>query len=136
MMLGSVHVQPSITVPLALALAAGLAWYWWRVGRRWKRAARRVVRRLSILLIALSLPALVRGLSFSNPFDEPQAYLVTWTVATMLVLAVLAVGSLDAVLTYRVHRREYEEALHRVRRELTEGASPSEKTGAGERGQP
>jgi len=116
----AVLVHPLLTVPPALALVAGLVWYWLRVGHRWRRTPRRGVRRLSIALIVVSLPPVVRGLSFSDPDREGIEWAVTWAVATMLIFAVVMIGALDAMLTYRVHRREYDEALRRARQELTQ----------------
>ena len=131
MMIAAVHVDPVITVPAAVCLAAGIVWYWFRVGRCWKARGRRGVRRASLAFMVISLPALVRGLSYCDPELEPREYMISWSVATLLVLMVLATGCIDGVLTLGTHRRQYRDAVRRVSEEVAEAARKDAEGGEG-----
>ena len=98
--------------------------------------ARRRVRRISILLVLLTLPGLVRGLSFVDSDVAPRDYVVTWSVAMTMVLLTLVTALLDGLVTFHrlrhVERRELDEAaaslaraaLEERRRRDAEGGDP------------
>lgn len=121
-MIASVHVDPRLTVPLAILLAAGLVWFWARLGRPQVPEQRRRVRRLSVFLMLLSLPAFVRGLSYLDreiPAHQPE-YLIAWSIALLLALAILLTACVDILVSMRLHRREYEKEIERAGAELRE----------------
>jgi 4-amino-4-deoxy-L-arabinose transferase-like glycosyltransferase len=121
-MIAAVHVDPRITMPIAILIAAGLMWFWYRLGRPEVPASRRRVRRVSVFLMLLSLPAFVRGLSFldrSVPADQAD-YLLAWSIGLLLVLAVFLTACVDILVSMRLHRREYEKEIERAGAELRE----------------
>ena len=117
-MIGAFHLQPTVTLTLAAAVAAFLIWYWLRLGRSCVPCGRRRVRRLSLCFMFLTLPVLVRGLSFVDPAVEKRAYLITWTAVLMLVLIVLLTAFLDVVVSLKVHRAQQAEELMQAGEQL------------------
>jgi hypothetical protein len=121
-MIAAVHLDPRITMPIAILVAAGLMWFWFRLGRPEVPASRRRVRRLSVLFMLLSLPAFVRGLSFLDrkvPADQGD-YLLAWSIGLLLALAVFLTACVDILVSMRLHRREYEKEIERAGAELHE----------------
>jgi hypothetical protein len=104
-MLGA-HMAPTITVPLALLLAAFLVWMWIRVGRQDLPKPIRALRRSTIFLSLLALPGLVRGLSFLTPSIQNQQlqYVLTWTGVMAIVLLILLIACVDLLLVGRFER--------------------------------
>ena len=136
MTLAAVHVDPRLTVTAALVAAGLLVAYWLRLGRAAVPPARRRVRRVSIVLMFVTMPGLVRGLSFVDPALTPREYVVTWSVALIMVLLTLFTALLDGLVTFRrlrsVERRELDDAaasLARAVRDELRGRDP-------ERGEP
>lgn len=121
-MIASVHVDPRVTLPAAILIAAILVWLWFRLGRPQVPPARRRVRRLSLFLMLLSLPAFVRGLSYLDrevPAHQSD-YLLAWSLGLMLALAVFLTACVDVLVSMRIHRREYENEIERAGAELRE----------------
>jgi hypothetical protein len=100
------HLAPSISVPIAVLLAAFLIWMWFRVGRQGLPKPIRALRRSSIFLSLLVLPGLVRGLSFLTPSVPGQQlqYVLTWTGVMAVVLLILLVACVDLLLVGRFER--------------------------------
>ncbi len=101
----TLHIDAMITVPLALIVACGLIWYWFRVGTSRTPRACLIARRLSMVILVLSLPTFVRGLSFVDPEVDPSAYLSTWLVAIATILLVIVISSTDALMVLRFHQQ-------------------------------
>jgi len=121
-MIAAVHVDPRVTLPAAILVALILVWFWFRLGRPEVPPARRRVRRLSLFLMLLSLPAFVRGLSYLDrevPADQSD-YLLAWSLGLMLALAVFLTACADVLVSMRIHRREYEKEIERAGAELRE----------------
>ncbi|MDY7107833.1 MAG: hypothetical protein SYC29_04270 [Planctomycetota bacterium] len=119
-MIAAVFVDPWITMPIAILIAGGLAWFWYRLGRPGVPPSRRRVRRLSVFFMLLSLPAFVRGLSYLDleaPADR-QGFVLAWSIALLLVLAVFLIACIDILVSMRLHRREYEKEIERAGKEL------------------
>jgi ABC-type Fe3+ transport system permease subunit len=119
-MIGQVFVDPRFSLPAALLVAAVLVAYWIRLGREDVPESRRRVRRISLFFMLLSLPAFVRGLSYLNPQQHPTDFILTWTVATMLLLLVIGTALADAVVSLRLHRTEFEREIEKAGSELRE----------------
>ena len=117
-MMGQVFIDARYTLAAALLIAALLVWYWVRLGRETVPESRRRVRRLSLFFMLLSLPALVRGLSYLSPRQDPSDFVITWTVATVMVLLVIGTALADAVVSLRLHRREFEGEIEKAGTEL------------------
>jgi ABC-type molybdate transport system permease subunit len=117
-MMGQVFIEARYTLTAALLIAALLAWYWLRLGRETVPESRRRVRRLSLFFMLLSLPAFVRGLSYLSPRQNPSDFVITWTVATVMLLLVIGTALADAVVSLRLHRREFEGEIEKAGTEL------------------
>jgi putative copper export protein len=129
-MLAAGHIHPRLTIPLALALAAVLAWYWHRMGRPGVPTIRRRLRRFSLILMLVSLPLLVAGLSFLDRRAHSGAYFNVWTLALLLMLAIILLALLDAVLNVRLLRNDRREAISDAARELIEAARAAKESAA------
>ncbi len=105
MILALVHLDPLLTVPAAISLAIVIVWYWRRLGRVEAVPARRLIRKVSLTLMLLSMPAFVRGLSFLDPAVDKKAYLITWITVILLTLLIAATAMLDAWFSIRTHRK-------------------------------
>ncbi|MCP3902579.1 MAG: hypothetical protein GY715_03000 [Planctomycetes bacterium] len=105
MMIADVLADPRLTLPGALLVVVVVAWYWWRLGRVSVPRSRRLIRRASIVLVLLLLPALVRGLSYLDAEIDGRAFVVAWSVATILVLLILLVACIDALMTIGQERQ-------------------------------
>jgi undecaprenyl pyrophosphate phosphatase UppP len=120
MLFAAVHLSPYVSLPIAAGLAAVMIWYWFRIGRPIVPVSRRKIRRFSIAVMLLSLPVFVRGLSFldhQNPADKQQ-YVMTWTIATFMLLMVVATALMDAINSLRLHQRHQHQAMHDTAAEL------------------
>jgi len=104
-MIATAHLDPRMTVPVAIIVAGIVVWYWWRLGHSTVPRSRRLIRRMSMFLVLMLLPALVRGLSYLDAGIDGHAYVVAWSVATLLVLLILLVACIDALMTIGQERR-------------------------------
>jgi hypothetical protein len=120
MTLAAVHLAPTLTIPLAIALSGLLAWYWFRLGRAEVPTSRRRIRRASLAIMLLSLPMFVRALSFLDPEVDQRPYVLTWTIATLMVLVVIVAAVIDAVNNLRLHHAQRLDALHEAAIELAQ----------------
>ena len=118
MILAAVHLQPFWTIPPVLAAGAMLIWYWFRLGQLQAPPSRRRIRRWSVVIMFFSLPVLVRGLSFADRDAEPQQYIITWTIALLMMLLIIAAACLDAINTLRLHQRQLSDEALRSAQEL------------------
>jgi hypothetical protein len=135
MTVAAVHIAPGITVPLAVVLAGGLVWLWLRLGRRGVPADRRRVRRISIALMLLTLPALVRGASFVDPEIDPRAYLLTWTAVMLMIGLVLLTAGVDVAVSVRLHRIAMERELRDAADELARAIDRAEAANGADEGE-
>jgi hypothetical protein len=133
MLLAAVHLSPYVSLPLAVALAAVMIWYWVRIGSASVPISRRKIRRFSIAIMFLALPVFVRGLSFldhQNPADKQQ-YVMTWTIATFMLFMVVATALIDAINSLRLHQRHQHQAMHAAAAELAEALQRRREMEAG-----
>jgi hypothetical protein len=115
-------VHPAITVPPAVVIAAALWWYWLRIGHVGaQHASRRRIRRVSTLVMLLSLPLFVHSLSILDPATHPRRFVLQWSVLALLMLIIILSAAVDAINSLRLHREE-------MRREMIEAANELAKT--------
>jgi hypothetical protein len=81
-------------------------------------ASRRKIRRLSLVIMLLAMPMLVRGLSFVDPDVDKRPYLLVWMTAFVMVLIVIVTALLDAVNTLRLHQSHRHEVLREAAAQL------------------
>jgi len=107
-----------LTIAPAIVVGAWIVWYWFRLGREDVLPGRRRIRRFSIFLMLLSLPVLVRALSFLDPQLQPREYTSTWLVAMMILLLVAFTAGLDMLNTLRSLQRQQNDTMHAAAKEL------------------
>lgn len=107
------HMAPWLAVSIAGGLVAVMAWYWPRLGRPEIPAARRRVRRTSLLFSLAGLVAATLGFGIIDPDARRVPYAMTWAAAAMAILVVVLLALVDAVVSLRIHRR----AMEAMRRE-------------------
>ena len=117
-MIAAIHVSPIFTIPAAIAAAVMLLWYWIRLGCAGVPRSRRFVRRMSLVVMLLSLPNFVRALSYLDPSIHKQQYVIAWSIAMLFVFLFLLVACVDIVVTMRIHRRQYEREVRQAGEEL------------------
>jgi len=110
-MIGVIHVHWAAVVPVAVVALLFLAWYWKRLGRPEVIASRRRIRRVSLIIMAVVVVLVVRGLSFVDPAVEGRAYAIIWTLAVVGVALVVMTAVVDALNSFRAHNEERQAEL-------------------------
>ncbi len=127
-MLALVHVSPAVTIPLAIFLMVILAWYWRRLGRDTTAPRRRNIRRLATVLMLITVPVLVLGLSIFDPALNQSGYITAWSAALGLILLLILCAGIDAMNNLRQYDRqlrgEMVSSLHQHHQVPDEAANP------------
>jgi hypothetical protein len=129
-----VHFTPYLTVPLALVIAGFIVWYWMRLGHADVPASRRIIRRVSMMLMLIALPMFLNALSFLSPESDRDRYIIAWTLALGTILLVIITAGVDALNSVRLLRRAHEsevqdasiELAKAIRRRRADGATAQE----------
>lgn len=114
----AVHLPPVVSIAIAIVTAAGLIWYWVRLSHADVPPSRRLIRRLSLMLMLLSLPTFVLALSFLDPQVQKREYVVAWTVAFSMVLLVMVTAAIDVGNTMRLMHRQAQDELRVAAKDL------------------
>jgi hypothetical protein len=136
MMLAAAHAPAQLSIPLAIAVGLWAVWFFQRQGRPGVPRSRRVIRRVSAVLILCALPAFVRGVSFVDHEAEGMLYVRTWMIAIGLLGLVLLTALADVVNNVRIHahhqtREAIDAAEHLAQAMRT--ASPGERRDVADR---
>ena len=121
-----------ISVPMAVALAAVLVWYFVRLGRGDVPRGRRWLRRASVVLAIAGLAPLVRALTFAHPHEDRVAFAVAWSSVLFVLVACLLLAVIDVLLVTHGGVREFRS----LRRETLGGKRSGEHGEHGEHGEP
>jgi len=89
------------SAPVAIACLVLLAWYFRRLGGADVPRERRVVRRFSILFAAVTVMALVVGLTVIHPHENRRGFALAWLAVALASTACLVLALLDVLLTTR-----------------------------------
>lgn len=100
-------VPPLVAVPAAIALAAVLLWYFRRLGRKDVPAARRRLRRASIVFALVGIAPLVRVLSFVHPHADRVGWALMWSAVLLALLGWALLAVIDLIVVARSGMREY-----------------------------
>ena len=95
-----------LTVPIATVGAICVLWYWIALEKPSVPPSRRRIRRVSMIVMLVSLPVLVQALSFSNHQSNPNQFVVTWSMVLFLLMLVMITAIVDAVNTTKIHREQ------------------------------
>lgn len=124
-------IHPGVSIPLALMCGMWIVWYWRRLGRAEVPESRRRIRRASMLVMAVTLPIMVRGVSFVDE-QNPVDFVVAWGMIILLVLLILIVATIDLWNNLRLHRRYLEqtsvESAMRLMKAMRERGETHEET--------
>ncbi|MEM7228713.1 MAG: hypothetical protein AAF432_07855 [Planctomycetota bacterium] len=104
--LAEIHLSPSVTVPTLIVVGLMLAMYAWSLGHPAVPESRRHIRRLSVMLMIISLPVFAKGLSFVDGDVDPRGYAIAWTVAIGFIIVVVITAFVDMVNNLRLYRIE------------------------------
>lgn len=113
MIVAAVHLPPAVVIPIAVVVAVLVVLYWWRLGFAQVPFARRKIRRVTLVVILVTLPVLVRALSYLDPAIEPTQYVVSWLVVLGAMVLLIVLSILDVVITAHVHAAEQEASIRR-----------------------
>lgn len=113
LVIGAVHLSPTVTLPIVCGLALMGVWYWRRMGRGSVPPIRRRLRRFGLFLGAVGLVLMTAAISFLDPAIHRAAYLISWLAVLFVVLIAVVVATIDAAATIRLHQKSVERQLVR-----------------------
>jgi MFS family permease len=116
--IGLTHLPAAAVVPVACGLLALAAWYWTRLGDPQVPAGRRRLRRMSLGAAVAGVPAVAAGFAIVDPDERPVSYALVWAIASVAILAAVALAMLDAIACVAEWRLERQKLLDRRRRDL------------------
>ncbi|MGA1392287.1 MAG: DUF4231 domain-containing protein [Phycisphaerales bacterium] len=97
----------AIAAPLAILMAVLAIAYWRRLEAPDVPEARRRIRRLSLLLSLVLLPALVWSSSLVDHRADPAGYIGGWLACFAILAMIVLVSVVDAFHSLIHHRREW-----------------------------
>lgn len=115
-------VHPAITIPAAAAAVAMIAWYWRRLSLPEVPDTRRRLRRASLAVMVVFIFVCVGAMSFVSRQTNQSQFVVVWSIAISLLLAVVFIAFLDVLNNLRIHRRFAAEAAAQARARLAQAA--------------
>lgn len=86
-------------------------WYWLHLSRENVPLSRRRIRRVSLAIIAVTIPLLLTALSVVDPQQQASAYVIVWSVCALCLLLIVATAIIDAINNIRLHREVHHEQL-------------------------
>lgn len=92
------------TVPTAALIAIAIIWYWFVLEKPDVPTSRKRIRRTSMIVMLVSLPVLVRALSFVSHQTNPSQYVIVWSMLLILLLLLVITAIADAINTMNIHR--------------------------------
>ncbi|MCH2162805.1 MAG: hypothetical protein MK085_13145 [Phycisphaerales bacterium] len=101
--LAQAHLPAMFTVPAVVLIGYVCVHYWVRLGRSDTPSPRRRVRRISLAIVMVELVMLLAASSLIDPSTRPTPYVVAWTIAMFLLIALVVLALLDYVTTVRLH---------------------------------
>ena len=127
-MLALVHFSLVVTIPFALFIMVILVGYWRRLGSEATSPRRRIIRRLATVLMLITVPVLVFGLSIYDPTVNQSGYIMSWSVVLGLILLLILCAGIDAMNNVRQYDRqlrgELVNSLHQHHHVPDEAANP------------
>lgn len=131
-MLALVHVSPAVTIPFAIFFVVILARYWRRLGSEAASPRRRNIRRLATVLMLITVPVLVLGLSLYDPAVNQSGYIMSWSAAMGLILSLILCAGIDVLNNVRQFDRplrgEIVNSLHQLPHLNEEAANPVDES--------
>ena len=118
----------AVAVPIAGVLAILAIAYWRRLESPEVPEARRRIRRFSLLLAIVLLPALVWSSSLVDHRADPAAYVGGWLACFAILAIIVLVAVVDAACSLAHHRREW----RRHRERFTDAIEAERSDRAGE----
>lgn len=115
-------------LPVALVVLVLVAGHWIALGRMDMPPARRSIRSANGLVMMLAIPVLASGFGIVGT-ERPRTFVLTWMLASGLLLLVLLLALLDMAYTWRL-------ALGTRRALRDELRSTQERAGAASRATP
>ncbi|MHC4218256.1 MAG: hypothetical protein ACYSU7_07330 [Planctomycetota bacterium] len=105
-MIAAAHLSATLTIPVAVAAAVLILWYWAHLGHDDVPVSRRRIRRASLVVILIGLPIVVRALSFIDHQTQQGQYVVTWLLVLFCIGLVLIAAAIDLCDIVRLSHRE------------------------------
>lgn len=101
-------VTPWITLPIAGALMALVAWHAAGIDAGDEPLSRKRIRVMNGWVMLVCLPLLATGFSLINPGARPKTFAIVWLGASALLLLSVALAIADAANTVRLSRSRRE----------------------------
>ena len=112
-MLAAVHLSLLLTAPIGTAAVAFLVWCWVRQGRNQSPRSRVQIRRIATVLMIMTVPLLVLGVSVHDPAVNQRGYILTWTATMGMILLIVFFAIADVINNMRLHH-------HRLSRQIAD----------------
>ena len=103
--LAAVHLHWGFTVGPSVIVGVWILWYWKRLAELDFPDSRRRIRRSSLLVMLVTLPFFVQGMSFVDPARRSDQYILTWLLVMFCTGLVLMTALPDLLNTMRLARR-------------------------------
>jgi hypothetical protein len=126
----AVHLPAAATIPVAVAVAVLIGWYWRALGAEGVPESRRRIRRASSAVMLTGLPILVIALSFADDRSAPTLYLVSWLLVLFAVSVVLVTVGIDCANTLRLELRRRRREMERAAAALGDAVRAARATSA------
>jgi O-antigen/teichoic acid export membrane protein len=104
----------AVAAPAAIALAILAIAYWRRLESPDVPETRRRIRRFSLLLALVLLPALVWSSSLVDHRADPAAYIGGWLACFAILALIVLVAVVDALHSFVLYRREWRRHRERL----------------------
>lgn len=101
-------VTPWLTLPIAGALMALVAWHAAWIDGSDEPLSRKRIRVMNGWVMLVCLPLLATGFSLINPGARPKTFAIVWLGASSLLLLSVALAIADAANTVRLSRARRE----------------------------
>jgi uncharacterized membrane protein YedE/YeeE len=105
-MIAAAHFPAALTIPVAVAVALLILWYWRRLGAAGVPVSRRRIRRASMVVILVALPIFVVALSFVDYETQQRRYVISWLLVLFCIGLVLLTAAIDVFDILRLGRQE------------------------------
>jgi hypothetical protein len=129
-MIASVLIHPAVSVVLGAVAIVGLWLYWALLGMPEVPPSRRKIRRLTTMLLLISMPPMICALSFIDRVTHPIEFVLAWTFVFFMMLLVMAGGILDALNSVRLHQQRLEREVAKAAKDVLEAARRRESDSA------
>ena len=129
MSLAAAHIPLVYSIGPAILALALVVWYWLRLSAEDVPSSRRRIRRVSLAIIAVTIPLLLTALSVVDPSQQASAYVIVWSLCGLCLMLIVTTAIADAINNLRLHRQARHDQMIHTAAMLFRASPPSESRG-------